>query len=203
MLGKRPSGKVAKTFGLHEHRARTLAAGVIILSCLQARLGVPLEVSRAGLREGRRRPPGRPRRLRRLIPTSTFLLRVHRGVTRRPTALGTMGPMGWNRDTEGPRAPLAGCEGYGVFGPSAQIRVVEKVRLDRTSGRPALLSVRAGLLGSWLVHVPVDEVDEVTSTSAASCCAPAPSSPAEAPLSPRRLWRHAAMPQRATFRQRL
>lgn len=52
ILGKRPSGKVAKTFGLHEHRARTLAAGVIILSSLQARLGVPLEVSRAGLREG-------------------------------------------------------------------------------------------------------------------------------------------------------
>jgi exopolyphosphatase/guanosine-5'-triphosphate,3'-diphosphate pyrophosphatase len=52
ILGKRPSAKVAKTFGLHEHRARTLAAGVIILSCLQARLGVPLEVSRAGLREG-------------------------------------------------------------------------------------------------------------------------------------------------------
>ena len=52
ILGKRPSARVAKTFGLHEHRARTLAAGVIILSCLQARLGVPLEVSRAGLREG-------------------------------------------------------------------------------------------------------------------------------------------------------
>jgi exopolyphosphatase/guanosine-5'-triphosphate,3'-diphosphate pyrophosphatase len=52
ILGKRPSAKVAKTFGLHEHRARSLAAGVVILSCLQARLGVPLEVSRAGLREG-------------------------------------------------------------------------------------------------------------------------------------------------------
>ena len=52
ILGKRPSAKVAKTFGLHAHRARTLAAGVVILSCLQARLGVPLEVSRAGLREG-------------------------------------------------------------------------------------------------------------------------------------------------------
>jgi exopolyphosphatase / guanosine-5'-triphosphate,3'-diphosphate pyrophosphatase len=52
ILGKRSSAKVAKTFGLHEHRARTLAAGVVILSCLQARLGVPLEVSRAGLREG-------------------------------------------------------------------------------------------------------------------------------------------------------
>lgn len=52
MLGKQPSFKVAKTFGVHQHRARTLAAGTIILSCLQARLGVPLEVSRAGLREG-------------------------------------------------------------------------------------------------------------------------------------------------------
>jgi exopolyphosphatase/guanosine-5'-triphosphate,3'-diphosphate pyrophosphatase len=52
ILGKRSSAKVAKIFGLHEHRARTLAAGTVILSCLQARLGVPLEVSRAGLREG-------------------------------------------------------------------------------------------------------------------------------------------------------
>jgi exopolyphosphatase / guanosine-5'-triphosphate,3'-diphosphate pyrophosphatase len=52
ILGKRSSAKVAKTFGLHEHRARTLPAGAVILACLQARLGVPLEVSRAGLREG-------------------------------------------------------------------------------------------------------------------------------------------------------
>ena len=43
---------MAKTFGLHEHRARTLAAGTVILSAVQARLGVPMEVSRAGLREG-------------------------------------------------------------------------------------------------------------------------------------------------------
>jgi exopolyphosphatase/guanosine-5'-triphosphate,3'-diphosphate pyrophosphatase len=52
ILRKRPSAKVAKTFGLHEHRARTLAAGVMILACLQARLSVPFRVSRAGLREG-------------------------------------------------------------------------------------------------------------------------------------------------------
>ena len=52
ILGKRSSAKAAKTFGLHEHRVRTLAAGIVILSCLQARLGIPLEVSRAGLREG-------------------------------------------------------------------------------------------------------------------------------------------------------
>lgn len=52
VLAKRPSRKVARAFGLHEHRARTVTAGAVILSCLQARLRVPLEVSRAGLREG-------------------------------------------------------------------------------------------------------------------------------------------------------
>jgi hypothetical protein len=57
---------------------------------------------------------------------------------------------------------LADCRGFGVFGPSAQIGVVEDVRLDHESGRPALLWVRAGLLGDWLVHVPVDEVEEVS-----------------------------------------
>lgn len=73
-----------------------------------------------------------------------------------------MGFMGRDRDIQGSGPPLADCHGFGVFGPSAQIGVVEDVRLDRESGRPALLSVRAGLLGSWLVHVPVDEVDEVS-----------------------------------------
>jgi exopolyphosphatase/guanosine-5'-triphosphate,3'-diphosphate pyrophosphatase len=52
IICKRPAAKLARTFGLHERRARTLAAGVVILSCLQARLGVPLEVARGGLREG-------------------------------------------------------------------------------------------------------------------------------------------------------
>ena len=69
--------------------------------------------------------------------------------------------MGRDRDIQRSQPLLADCQGFGVFGPSAQIGVVEEVRLDRESGRPALLSVRAGLLGSWLVHVPVDEVDEV------------------------------------------
>jgi hypothetical protein len=59
---------------------------------------------------------------------------------------------------------LAACHGFGVFGPSARIGVVEDVRVDASSGRPTLLSVRAGLLGSWLVHVPVDQVDEVSLT---------------------------------------
>jgi exopolyphosphatase / guanosine-5'-triphosphate,3'-diphosphate pyrophosphatase len=52
ILGKRSSAKVAKTFGLHEQRVRTLPAGAVILSCIQSRLGVPLRVSRTGLREG-------------------------------------------------------------------------------------------------------------------------------------------------------
>jgi hypothetical protein len=56
---------------------------------------------------------------------------------------------------------LARCEGFGVYGLTARIGIVERVRLERTSGRPMLLSVRAGLLGSWLVHVPVDQVANV------------------------------------------
>jgi exopolyphosphatase / guanosine-5'-triphosphate,3'-diphosphate pyrophosphatase len=52
VLGKRSAAKVAKTFGLHERRARTLASGAVILAGVQRRLGVPLDVSRAGLREG-------------------------------------------------------------------------------------------------------------------------------------------------------
>jgi hypothetical protein len=54
---------------------------------------------------------------------------------------------------------LASCEGYGVYGPSTRIGVVEEVRRGRRDGRPKLLLVRAGLLGSWLVHVPVDQVE--------------------------------------------
>jgi hypothetical protein len=71
--------------------------------------------------------------------------------------------VGRNRGSPVSEPVLAACRGFGVYGPSAQIGVVEDVRLDRESGRPALLSVRAGLLGSWLVHVPVDEVEEVSS----------------------------------------
>jgi hypothetical protein len=56
---------------------------------------------------------------------------------------------------------LARCEGFGVDGPSGPIGTVEAVART-VEGRPALLSVRAGLRRSWLVHVPVDEVDEVS-----------------------------------------
>lgn len=57
---------------------------------------------------------------------------------------------------------LAGCEGFGVYGPWACIGTVEAVRRDRRTLRPALLTVRAGLLGTWVVHVPVDQVEEVS-----------------------------------------
>jgi hypothetical protein len=56
---------------------------------------------------------------------------------------------------------LAACEGFAVYGAAARIGVVERVRADAETGLPVLLSVRAGLLGSWLVHVPVGEVDDV------------------------------------------
>jgi hypothetical protein len=57
---------------------------------------------------------------------------------------------------------LAACQGYGVYGPSTRIGVVEDVRRSGRDGRPKLLLVRAGLLGSWLVHVPVDQVEAVS-----------------------------------------
>ena len=64
--------------------------------------------------------------------------------------------------TDGRRAGLACCEGFGVYGPAARIGVVETIRFDPESGAPTLLAVRAGLLGSWLVQVPVDQVQEVS-----------------------------------------
>ena len=48
------------------------------------------------------------------------------------------------------------------LGPAARIGVVESVRVDADTGEPKLLVVRAGLLGNWLVHVPVDQVQEVS-----------------------------------------
>jgi hypothetical protein len=46
-----------------------------------------------------------------------------------------------------------------VYGPTARIGAVEGIRKDSRGGRPRFLLVRAGLLGSWLVHVPVDQID--------------------------------------------
>ena len=47
-----PFEKLARRYDLAPHRTRTLAAGIVILAEVQRRLGVPLEVSRSGLREG-------------------------------------------------------------------------------------------------------------------------------------------------------
>jgi exopolyphosphatase/pppGpp-phosphohydrolase len=52
ILGERRSTRIAKAFGIDRGRARTLAAGAVILAEVQRRLSVPFQVSRAGLREG-------------------------------------------------------------------------------------------------------------------------------------------------------
>jgi exopolyphosphatase/guanosine-5'-triphosphate,3'-diphosphate pyrophosphatase len=52
IVAERPSRRLAKTFELSPSRARTLAAGALLLVSTQRLLGVPLEVARAGLREG-------------------------------------------------------------------------------------------------------------------------------------------------------
>jgi exopolyphosphatase/guanosine-5'-triphosphate,3'-diphosphate pyrophosphatase len=51
-LTKRSSSKASVKFGLPEERTRTLVAGTLILREIQARMPVPLRVSRAGMREG-------------------------------------------------------------------------------------------------------------------------------------------------------
>ena len=52
IVAERPTRRLAKTFDLSPARARTLAAGALLLVCTQRLLGVPLVVARAGLREG-------------------------------------------------------------------------------------------------------------------------------------------------------
>jgi hypothetical protein len=56
---------------------------------------------------------------------------------------------------------LERCEGFAVYTPAAKVGTVEEVRLGRRA-RPAALTVRAGLLGSWRLIVPVDQVAEVS-----------------------------------------
>jgi hypothetical protein len=60
------------------------------------------------------------------------------------------------------RPQLMQCEGFGVYGPNSRIGTVEEVRLGG-GGRPVSLLVRAGLTGTWLLHVPFDQVDEISS----------------------------------------
>jgi exopolyphosphatase/pppGpp-phosphohydrolase len=52
MLVGRSPAKVARKHAIDLRRARTLLAGAVILAEVQARLGVPFEVARGGLREG-------------------------------------------------------------------------------------------------------------------------------------------------------
>ncbi len=49
---KRSSQELSKAHGIDRSRARTLAAGAVLLASVQALLSVPLVVSRFGLREG-------------------------------------------------------------------------------------------------------------------------------------------------------
>lgn len=56
---------------------------------------------------------------------------------------------------------LERCEGFAVYTSRKQVGVVEEIRLSPDGTRPAALAVRAGVLGSWRLLVPVDEVAEV------------------------------------------
>lgn len=49
---KRSSRSLSKTYGIEQSRARTVAAGAVVLVAVQRRLSVPLVVARAGLRQG-------------------------------------------------------------------------------------------------------------------------------------------------------
>jgi exopolyphosphatase/guanosine-5'-triphosphate,3'-diphosphate pyrophosphatase len=52
ILASTAGTEVVARYGVHEPRVRTLAAGAVILRAIQERLGVPLRVSRGGVREG-------------------------------------------------------------------------------------------------------------------------------------------------------
>ena len=51
LTGRQPA-KIARKHGLDPRRAQTLLAGAVILTEVQAMLGVPFDVARGGLREG-------------------------------------------------------------------------------------------------------------------------------------------------------
>jgi exopolyphosphatase/guanosine-5'-triphosphate,3'-diphosphate pyrophosphatase len=51
-LTKRKARKIAREYGVELVRARTMPGGALIFLELQARLGVPLQVGRGGIREG-------------------------------------------------------------------------------------------------------------------------------------------------------
>lgn len=61
-----------------------------------------------------------------------------------------------------PQAPLlAACEGFDVHTSSLRVGTVEEVCISEERTAPPLLAVRAGLLGSWRVLVPADEIEAV------------------------------------------
>jgi exopolyphosphatase/guanosine-5'-triphosphate,3'-diphosphate pyrophosphatase len=49
---KRSARELAKEHGIDRRRARTVAAGAVLMAAVQRRLAVPLVVARTGLREG-------------------------------------------------------------------------------------------------------------------------------------------------------
>lgn len=51
-LSKRSASEIARQYGIDRERAWTLIGGAVVLAELQLRLGVPLRVARAGMREG-------------------------------------------------------------------------------------------------------------------------------------------------------
>jgi hypothetical protein len=56
---------------------------------------------------------------------------------------------------------LSRCEGFAVHTQLARVGTVEAVRIEPGADRPASLTVRAGLVGTWLLEVPLDQVAEV------------------------------------------
>jgi exopolyphosphatase/guanosine-5'-triphosphate,3'-diphosphate pyrophosphatase len=52
ILAATPTDQVARRYGIDAERTRTLAAGAVILACVQERLGATLKVVRGGLRDG-------------------------------------------------------------------------------------------------------------------------------------------------------
>lgn len=57
---------------------------------------------------------------------------------------------------------LGECEGFAVYTQYARVGEVERLRHD-DEGRVKALIVRAGLLGSWELLVPADQVAEIAS----------------------------------------
>ena len=65
---------------------------------------------------------------------------------------------------------LCRCEGFRVDSAEGRIGFVRELRFDSRQEGPDLLAVRAGLFGTRLLLVPVEEVEEILPN--ASACAP-------------------------------